>query len=134
MRSLALGLILVWPFRLALGQIERQKNNISQSVASDRLAAIASLPNQPTPSCVRNIPNAEQWGWVQISISETIILETIVTIVNRRKDATRVETLTNSAIDLSRITKPPNINNDGTQIHFMTDIASNGSGSSIVTM
>ena len=59
--------------------------------------------------------------WVQQSITATHTAATVINIVNKRTNITRTTTILNTEVSFGNITKPANINSDGTVTTAVVD-------------
>lgn len=97
-------------------------------------------PSQPAgngscqASCVYTVPSVSYHWWDPVSITETVTAETIVTVINRKKNTTSFSTVSNPSWDPSKHPKPTDLNSDGTRTAVITDMASFGSSSTTYTM
>ena len=86
------------------------------------------------PDCVRDAGAFELFQWSTLPVSETITAATVITVINKRTNSTRVITETNSEINLDDYPRPTNTNSDGTVTVKVTDLASDGKGTTVVTV
>ncbi|MDI1490443.1 MAG: hypothetical protein OHK93_001646 [Ramalina farinacea] len=85
-------------------------------------------------SCSSNIGQLTINYWTPLSIATTITAETVVTIINKKSNSTRVTTVTNQEVDFSKYPKPTNLNSDGIQTTLITDVDERGSGFTTITL
>ena len=85
-------------------------------------------------SCVYTVPSVSYNWWDPVSITETVTAETIVTVINRKKNTTSFSTIPNPSWDPSKHPKPTDLNSDGTRTAIITDMAPFGSSSTTYTM
>ena len=114
-------------------------NNICKyDTSSGVTSPLSAFTNAPKgacgPLCVSQGPAQALYGWSQIPVSATITAETVVTIINKRKNSTRVEIVTNTEADLTNFTKPIDVGSDGTRTQLVTDLNARGDGFLIVTL
>ena len=85
-------------------------------------------------SCVYTVPSVSYNWWDPVSITETVTAETIVTVINRKRNTTTFSTVSNPSWDPSKHPKPTDLNSDGTRTAVITDMAPFGSSSTTYTM
>ena len=71
--------------------------------------------------CFRDPIDLSVISWFQIPITATYIAETVVLIVNKRNNNTHTTIIPNTDIDFANISKPNNVNSDGTVTTSVVD-------------
>lgn len=86
------------------------------------------------PSCVYTLASLTYNWWDPVSITETVTAETVVTVINRKKNTTSLSTKSNPSWDPSKHPKPTELNSDGTRTALIAQMAPSGSSMTTYTL